>query len=230
MSQPNNPSERRLEQTFPCYYDLYVPGGGPKPLLIAAHGYGGDKASMMRLSRRINDHDFVIASLQGPHQHLVMPTKEAPQLGYGFGWLSNFKPEDSIRLHHRLVNAIIDELTQAGAIDTRRVFLLGFSQAVGVNFRYAFTHSERVRGVVAICGGIPGDWATEGKYAGDNLDVLYIAAERDEFYTPERMRQNAEALRSRARSIELQFFDAPHEVPRASYPIIDQWLRRQLND
>ena len=159
-----------------------------------------------------------------------MPTKESPQLGYGFGWLSNFKPEDSIRLHHRLVDGIIDELTQAGAIDARRVFLLGFSQAVGVNFRYAFTHSERVRGVVAVCGGIPGDWATEGKYAGGNIDVLYIAAERDEFYTPERMRQNAEALRNRARSVELQFFDATHEVPRAAYPVIDEWLRQQRND
>lgn len=224
-------NEHCLAQEFPCYYDLYAPDGAqPKPLLIALHGYGGDKASMMRLARRINERDFIIASLQGPHQHLVMPTKESPQLGYGFGWLSNFKPEDSIALHHRLVNGIIDELTQAGVADARRVFLLGFSQAVGVNFRYAFTHANRVRGVVAVCGGIPGDWAIEGKYAGDNIDVLYIAAERDEFYTPERMRQNAEALRTRARAVELQFFDAPHEVPRASYSVIDEWLRRQRND
>lgn len=224
-------SERRLRAELPCYYDLYLPADEkPQPLLIALHGYGGDKASMLRLARRINDHDFVIASLQGPHQHLVMPTKESPQLGYGFGWLTNFKPEDSIVLHHRLIDGTIDELTGAGAVDARQVFLLGFSQAVGVNFRYAFTHSERVRGVVAICGGIPGDWATEGKYAGANIDVLYIAAERDEFYTPERMRQNAAALRNRARSVELQFFDAKHEVPRASYPVIDQWLQRRLTN
>lgn len=224
-------NEHCLAQEFPCYYDLYKPAGAQaKPLLIALHGYGGDKTSMMRLARRINERDFVIASLQGPHQHLVMPTKESTQLGYGFGWLSNFKPEESIRLHHRLLDGIIDELTQAGTIDARRVFLLGFSQAVGVNFRYAFTHAERMRGVVAVCGGIPGDWATEGKYAGAKIDVLSIAAERDEFYTPERMRQNAEALRSRARSVELQFFDAAHEVPRAAYPVINNWLQRRLND
>lgn len=223
------PIERRLTPEFPCYYDLYAPDGEkPKPLLIALHGYGGAKASMMRLMRRINERDFVIASLQGPHQHLVRPATESPQLGYGFGWLTNFKPEDSIALHHRLVNSIIDELQEVA--DTSRVFLLGFSQAVGVNFRYAFTHAERVRGLVAVCGGIPGDWMTEDKYAGSNIDVLYIAAERDEFYTPERTKQNADALRTRARSVELQFFDAPHEVPRASYPVIDEWLRQQLND
>ncbi len=226
------PLERRVVAEFPCYYDLYVPEGEKsKPLIIALHGYGGDKTSMMKLARRINEKDFAIAALQGPHQHLVMPTKESPQLGYGFGWLSNFKPEDSVVLHHRLVNQIIDELGASGQADVSRVFLMGFSQACGVNFRYAFTqtgtHPGRVRGVVAICGGIPGDWEQPGKYEGEQLDVLYIATERDEFYTPERMRQNAEALKSRARSVDLQFFDAKHEVPREAYAVIDEWLRRQ---
>ncbi|HMV50173.1 MAG TPA: hypothetical protein PLD20_13415 [Blastocatellia bacterium] len=221
------PIERHIEQTFPCYYDLYLPeSDAPKPLLIALHGYGGDKRSMMKLARRINDSDFAIAALQGPHQHLVMPTAESPKLGYGFGWLSNFKPEDSVALHHRLVNQIIDELGASGQADTSRVFLLGFSQACGVNFRYAFTHN-RVRGVVAVCGGIPGDWDAEDKYDGGEVDVLYIAARRDEFYTPERMQQNADALKRRARSVEVQFFDAKHEVPRESYSVIDEWLRQQ---
>ena len=221
------PIERRVEQTFPCYYDLYIPEGDqPKPLLIAMHGYGGDKRSMMKLARRINDQDFVIAALQGPHQHLVMPTQESPKLGYGFGWLSNFKPEDSVALHHRLVNQIIDELGASGEADISRVFLLGFSQACGVNFRYAFTNADRVQGVVAICGGIPGDWDAEGKYVSGEIDVLYVAAERDEFYTPERMRENAENLKRRARSVELRFFDAKHEVPRESYSVIDEWLRQ----
>src|ERR1051326_4218356 len=175
------PIECRIEQKFSCYYDLYVPDGDqPKPLVIALHGYGGDKRSMMKLTRRINDHDFVIAALQGPHQHLVMPTKDSPSLGYGFGWLSNFKPEDSVGLHHRLINQIIDDVGQSGQADISKVFLLGFSQACGVNFRYAFTNADRVRGVVAVCGGIPGDWETEGKYEGGRVDVLYIAAERDE--------------------------------------------------
>jgi phospholipase/carboxylesterase len=227
----DEPIERRIVQEFSCYYDLYVSEGGkPKPLVIALHGYGGDKRSMMKLARRIlgeRDQDFVIAALQGPHQHLVMPTKESPALGYGFGWLSNFKPEDSVALHHALVNQVIDELGESSQADTSRVFLIGFSQACGVNFRYAFTQTGRVRGVVAICGGIPGDWEQPGKYEGRDIDVLYIAAERDEFYTPERMRHNVEALKHRARSVELQFFDAKHEVPREAYPVIDEWLRQK---
>jgi phospholipase/carboxylesterase len=222
--------ERRMIVEFPCYYDLYVPEGGkPKPLVIALHGYGGDKLSMMRVMRRVNERDYVIACLQGPHQHLVMPTKESPKLGYGFGWLSNFKPEESVAIHHQLLRQIIEALGQSGEADTSRVFLIGFSQAAGANFRFAFTHGDLVRGVVAICGGIPGDWETEGKYQSGVVDVLSVAAERDEYYPPERMRQNAEALRCRARSVELRFFDAEHEVPRDAYPVIDEWLKRQIN-
>jgi phospholipase/carboxylesterase len=222
------PIERRMIVEFPCFYDLYLPdGAGPKPLLIALHGYGGDKASMMRLARRINERDYVIASLQGPHQHMVRPEDRAQPLGYGFGWLTNFRPEESVALHHRAVTEIIETLAGEAAADPTRVFLLGFSQAVGVNFRFAFTHPERVRGVVAICGGIPGDWESEGKYRAGAIDVLYLAGERDEFYPPERVRQNARALERRARSVELRIFDAGHEVPREAYPLIDEWLARQ---
>jgi len=227
--------ERSVVQQFPLYYDLYIPGGGkPKPLIIALHGYGGDKGSMMRLMRRIlragddGACDYVIACPQGPHQHLVMPTEESPKLGYGFGWLSNFKPEESVAMHHRLIREIIETLTSAGEADAGRIFLLGFSQASGANFRFAFTNGDLVRGVVAICGGIPGDWETEGKYQSGVVDVLYIAAERDEYYTPDRMRRNAESLRRRARSVDLRFFDAAHEVPRESYPAIDEWLKMKV--
>ncbi|MCI0336149.1 MAG: dienelactone hydrolase family protein [Acidobacteria bacterium] len=222
-------TERRIIQEFPCYYDLYIPDGHkPKPLIIAMHGYGGDKTSMMKLMRRINERDYVIAALQGPHQHMFMPSGESRQHGYGFGWLTNFKPEESVALHHRLVLDIIETMKTSRETDTNRIFLVGFSQSAGVNFRFAFTHNGLVRGVVAICGGIPGDWATEGKYDSGKIDVLYIATERDEYYSPERIRQNAEALRSRARSVELRFFDATHEVPRKAYPVIDEWLARML--
>lgn len=221
--------EQSIVQQVSCYYDLYVPeGDAPKPLLIALHGYGGDKTSMMRLARRINEQDFVIAALQGVHQHMIIPKTREEKLGFGFGWVTNFKPEESVDLHHRNLRHIIETLTNDGIADGRNVFLMGFSQAVGANFRFAFTHADLLRGVIAMCGGIPGDWAVEGKYAGDNLDVLYIGAEQDEFYTPQHLQQFASAIEQRAKSVELKMFDCGHEVPRDSYPTIDQWLKSKV--
>ncbi len=222
-------SEQQILQEFPCYYDLYVPDTKTRlPLLIALHGYGGDKSSMLRLARRINENDFAIAALQGPHQHMIIPKNRGEKLAYGFGWLTNFKPEESVALHHRNVNHIIATLTNQGIVDEHNVFLLGFSQSVGVNFRFAFTHSDLVRGVVAICGGIPSDWDTEDKYQTGEVDVLYIGATQDEFYTPEKIDTFAESLKSRARTVETHKFDTGHEVPRDSYLIINDWLKSKV--
>ena len=220
-------SEHKIKQKIDCYYDVYIPDGNqPKPLIIALHGYGGDKSSMMRLMRNINEKDYVIACLQGPHQHMILPPP-SDKPGIGFGWLTNFKPEESVALHHQNVSQIIKDLTSQGVVDPQNIFLLGFSQAVGVNFRFAFTNANLLRGVIAICGGIPGDWKTEGKYQGDNLDILYIGAERDEFYTPEMIKKFSESLQSRAKSVELQMFNDLHKVPKASYQSIDEWIKRK---
>src|SRR5262245_35090729 len=222
-------TECRILQEFSYYYDLYIPDGEKlKPLIIAMHGYGGDKSSMMRLMRRINERDYVIACLQGPHQHMIMTDKDSTTRGYGFGWLTNFKSDESIALHHSLVLDIIRTMQDTGQADPERIFLLGLSQAVGVNFRFAFTHPLMVRGVLAICGGIPGDAESVDEYQAANFDVLYLGAERDEFYAPERIRRNAELLSNRAASVDLQFFATEHEVPRDAYPVIDEWLSWHL--
>src|SRR5262249_62331839 len=109
-------TERRVVQQFPLYYDLYVPEGGkPKPLIIALHGYGGDKSSMMRLMRRVlrdgeeGAGDYVVACPQGPPQPPGMPSEESPTLGYGFGWASNFKPRRAVGLQLQLIRVVILE-------------------------------------------------------------------------------------------------------------------------
>ena len=217
-------TEHQILLEFPLYYDLFLPEDRVSyPLIVATHGYGGDKSSMMKLARRIVGDGFAIAALQGPHQHMNMNDGEPGKRRFGFGWLTNFKPEESVTLHHAAIERII-ESAPAG-VDRSRVFLFGFSQSVGANFRFAFTRPHLVKGVIAVCGGIPGDWQVEGKYASGVIDVLYIAGERDEFYSTERMRAYAKALSERARSVNFQMFDSPHEVPRDSYELIRDWLQ-----
>jgi predicted esterase len=217
--------ERRFTQEFPRYYDLYVPDGpGPFPLVVAMHGYGGDKSSMMRLARRIDEASFAIASLQGPHQHIVPPEAAGAALKFGFGWASNFKFAESLALHHDAVRRVLGEMSEHKRVDARRAFFVAFSQAVALSFRFAFANPEVVRGIVGICGGIPGDWDEEGEYRDGDFDVLLVAGSRDEFYPAERSEQNARALKRRARSVERRLFDAGHEVPRESYPMIRDWL------
>src|ERR687891_2616177 len=82
------------------YYDVYAPGSEAAPLLVALHGDGSNKGWMMREARQHVPEGFAVATLQGPHQHIKEPREPGGPLRYGFGWLTSFRPEESIALHH----------------------------------------------------------------------------------------------------------------------------------
>ena len=225
--------ERSLRAEIKIYYDLYVPQDderGARPLLIALHGYGANKRQMMREARAVAPEGFAIASIQGFHQHMRDPKEEGGPLRYGFGWVTNFHPEESVALHHTAINTVLDSLIDEEVVDNERVFLLGFSQSCALNYRYAFTYPERLRGVVGICGGLPGDWDTSTLYRPTGASVLHLTGARDEFYTPERTRDYSERLSTRARDVEFKSYDdAAHEIVPAMREDVKAWLQARAS-
>ncbi|MGH9902153.1 MAG: alpha/beta hydrolase [Pyrinomonadaceae bacterium] len=218
------PAERTLAARVKFYYDLYAPDGTPAPLVVALHGYGSNKSWMMREARAFVPEGFAVASLQGFHQHMKEPKQQGGPLRYGFGWLTNFRPEDSIALHHSALTDLIDTLAAEGVAERGRVFLFGFSQSCALNYRFAFTHTEVLRGVVGVCGGMPGDWETGEQYGPTRASVLHLHGERDEFYPPSRVADYAARLRARARDVEMKGYDAGHELVPAMRDRIREWL------
>src|SRR6266498_5219935 len=96
-------TERSLSAEIKLYYDVHVSRLRPAPLLIALHGYGASKRQMMREAQAIAPDRFALVSLQGPHQHMKEPREAGGPLRFGFGWLTNFRPEESVTVHHRAV-------------------------------------------------------------------------------------------------------------------------------
>lgn len=230
MSQTGSPVERLLTAEVRLRYDLDLPPEAPAPLLIALHGYGSNKGWMMREARRMAPPSFAVAALQGFHQHLKEPREAGAPLRYGFGWLTNYHPEESIETHHRALRNIIAALTTEGVAQRERVFLLGFSQPVGLNYRFAFTHVESVRGVVALCGGLPGDWETSARYRPLDGAVLHLYGERDEFYPSERVREYEARLRCRAADVDVRGFDAGHEITPEMREAVGHWLQSRMRE
>ncbi len=218
--------DRTLKAEFKLYYDLHVPEtDAPRPLLIALHGYGANKRQMMREARVIAPPDFAIASLQGFHQHIREPKEKGGPLRFGFGWLTSYRSEDSIAVHHRALLDLIDSLVNEDIADRERVFLLGFSQSCALNYRFAFTHPDCLRGVVGICGGLPGDWQSSELYRPTNAAVLYLHGEQDEDYPPARVAGYAEQLGQRARDVRVKSYDAGHEITQPMREDVREWLR-----
>ncbi len=226
MISENNRTAREstLDGRLKLYYDLDLPEARQAPLLIALHGYGANKRQMMREAKQLAPESFAIVSLQGFHQHMKEPKEPGGPLRFGFGWLTNFHPEDSVAIHHQALLDIIARLTSEGAVDAKRIFLLGFSQACALNYRFAFTHSDLLRGVIGICGGIPGDWETSDDYKPTQAAIFHLAGTRDEYYAPLRVTDYEERLRLRAQSVEFKSYDAAHEMVPAMREDIRAWL------
>ncbi len=224
----SSPTEHTLDARVKLYYDLHVASETPSPLLIALHGYGSNKNWMMREARYFAPDNFTVAALQGFHQHLKVPKEKDAPLRYGFGWLTNFHPEDSVAVHHRALLDLIGGLVDEGVADPARVFLLGFSQTCALNYRFAFTHARVLRGVVGICGGLPGDWESGELYQNTGAAVLHLAGSRDEFYPPERVSDYAARLSQRARDVEFKSYDAAHELTPAMRADVRAWLEERL--
>jgi len=224
-SGQSNVVENSLSGEIKLYYDLHTPAASPAPLLIALHGYGANKKQMMREARTMAPDNFAIVSLQGFHQHMKEPKEPGGPLRFGFGWLTNFHPEDSVAVHHQALLDIIEKLVTRGVAEREQIFLLGFSQTCALNYRFAFAHADVLRGVIGICGGLPGDWETSERYASTQASVLHLAGTRDEYYPPSRVADYAERLRLRAPNVEFRSYDdAAHEIVPAMREDVRKWL------
>ena len=232
MSNPSNNLhiDRRLTAEIKMYYDLHAPQKFPAPLLIALHGYGASKRQMMREAQQMAPDGFAIAALQGFHQHIREPKEPGGPLRFGFGWLTNFRPEESVAVHHKGLVDLITTLTDEGVINPRRIFFLGFSQSCALNYRFAFSHGHSLRGVVGICGGIPGDWETSETYERTDAAVFHLAGTQDEFYPPSRVADYAERLQTRAGNVVFKSYDAGHEIIPAMREDVRLWLSEQVTD
>jgi predicted esterase len=205
------------------YYDLDIPEHASNvPLLIAVHGYGAHKGYMLREARKVVPDGWAMASLQGPHQHY----RQGKDGGYrvGFGWLSDYKPEESVRLHHKFVLDVIEKLVADGVADRRQIYLYGFSQACALNFKFALTYPGVLKGIIGACGGIPGDLDSNPVYRPFDAKCFYLFGDDDEFYSQEQFLGFDARLRSLLPNYRSKHYTAKHEITDEMRADIKEWL------
>lgn len=228
MSQENLSTDLSIKAEINLYYDLFVPerAQGQAPLLVAVHGYGAHKRYMMREARAVAPDDFVVVSLQAPHQHF-RPAGDGYKVG--FGWLTDYRAQESVALHHDFVREIIEKLSGEGLIDAGKIYLYGFSQACALNFRFAFTYPDIPRGVIGISGGIPGDLETNEIYRPTAADVFYLYNDDDEFYPLEKYKAFADKLDAYLPNFRSKLYNAKHEIVEPMREDIKAWLKTAVS-
>lgn len=176
---------------------------------------------MLRLTERLFSTQPVIVSLQGPYQFFLRSNTD----DVGYGWITSKRPIESTRLHHDMVSH--DEVGGEFGIPCSHRLLVGFSQPVSLNYRFAATCTGAVRGVIGICGGVPSDWET-GAYQPVSAAILHIARQADEYYPPNVTDSYLDRLRRRAGDVEFHLVDGGHQMPSRGRLIVDPWMNRLL--
>jgi predicted esterase len=216
--------QRSFTLPLKCNYLLRKPEQANEKslLVIALHGHAMTPEQMLGLVMPLVGEEHYIASLQGPYQLWVNEDRQA-RSRVAFHWATNFEAAHSRRLHHNMILRVIEEV----GVPAKRVVLMGFSQPVSLNYRFVCTHTEAVRGVIGICGGVPGDWE-EGPYQPTHTAALHIATREDEYYAPAVTEGYPERLRKRIPEVEFHLLDGGHRIPSASRLIVRAWLDRVL--
>ena len=214
-----------------CRYLLHIPAQTPEQLddnsllVIALHGYSSNPEAMLRLTAGLLGDRHVIAALEAPNQHYVSDGLPNRQSVPGYNWGITPHWDSAVRLHHDMLLHTLESLKERFKMGKDRCLLVGFSQPVGLNYRFAGTHPGEVAGIIGICGGVPRDWE-EDKYRPLEAAVLHISRDRDEFYPVETVKKFPERLRRHAADVEFHLMEGPHRFPSKAGGIVRPWIER----
>ena len=217
--------ERAFSARLGCRYLLDTPENtdASRVLVAALHGFGQNAEDMLRLTRQMVGPHAAIAAIEGPYGFFLGAGSDK----VGYGWITNRRPDESIRLHQEMVGHVLEAAGGETGIPAGRRVLLGFSQSVSLNYRFAEAHPDCVRGVAGLCGALPGDWDDQ-RPSPIRASVLHIARAQDEFYPLLRTEQYERRLRLRCNDVEFQLLEGGHRFPSRAGSIWEAWVNRIL--
>jgi len=205
------------------------PPAAPAPVLLAMHGFAMEPLPMLGLAKRFTPPGFLIVSIQGPQSAFAPGTTFGDKkIGFHFG----VSPDaaDNRAVHRAAVEAALAWAGENGG-DPARVSLAGFSHPCSFNYRLALAPPQGVpfRSVVAICGGLPGEWANAEPAATDasrGTPVLHVSTTEDEWYPAEKIASYRGLLAARFASATHSLYPGTHRAPSAAFDEIRAFLAR----
>jgi phospholipase/carboxylesterase len=199
---------------------------GPPPLLLMLHGFGSNEADLLGLVPYL-DERMHIASLRGPLRieagaygwYRVSHTAGGPVVHEG-----------EERECRKLVARFIDDMIEAHGVDSRRVYLLGFSQGATLALSIALTIPDRIAGALVFCGRVIRELSgsiAEGEQLKD-ARIFMANGLHDDVVPIGRARSSREFLSGL--NVELRYHEYPaaHQISPAMLEHAGEWLKEKL--
>lgn len=138
------------------------------PLLIMLHGYGSNEQDLFSFAEEL------------PDELLIISAKAPLTLGMGsYAWYSlrfnedaaNYSDIPEAKSSLEKIDTFISEVKKEFKVNTKNVFLLGFSQGTILSIAYALNHPDNVQHVIALSGYVNQQLLKED-FTKNNLDHL----------------------------------------------------------
>lgn len=200
----------------------------PTDILLATHGYGQQPDSLLEYVAELVSPEVALVVPEAPSSFYRRPRPQGSRKGgIGYGWIADPQRAESDRRNTAFLAATLEAALYALDTPQARVWLLGYSQGVGVSTHFAMHHPESVSGLVGLAGGVPlADRDALRALAGK--PALWVSGTRDPSYPPKYMSAVVEAFRTAEVDIEHIALDADHALLPAATTAVRSWLADRI--
>ncbi len=217
---PIHTGKMHIEHTV--YYAVHSPETNePAPLLLVLHGFGQVAAEFIKIFEPLVQRGILIAAPQAPHQFY----RSLADRTVGFSWLSRYERDQSIQDFAHYMENFYALLQSAYRIDTRRVFVLGFSQGVPMAYRMWAHSNVPLSGLIACGGDLPPDIGEKLRDLSP-LPVLLVHGRRDQIVPLHKAHEAQSQLAAAGLPVELLEFEGEHLIPPEAMPRIAKLIAR----
>jgi len=177
---------------------------GPHRWLVGFHGYGQNADLFLDMLRLVpGAADWLVVSVQALHPFYASRINVVVA-----NWMTRQDRGHAIADNIAYVDAVIDALAAEFGEPSALVYA-GFSQGVAMAYRAGIAGRRRCDAVFAAGGDLPPELKTAETRPWPR--VVLCTGTRDEFFTPHRLNDDLEFLRSRGIDTEAIVFDGGHE-------------------
>ncbi|MGG1397164.1 esterase [Bacillus salipaludis] len=212
MNSPMIYELRRPKQTDPN--KIY-------PALFVMHGIGSNEQNMLSLVEGLEE-KFFIFSVRG---HLTQPP------GYAFFTIEGYgKPHRAVFDEGiRKLTSFIDYASEQYPIDPNQLYLLGFSQGAIVSMTLGLTLGNRIKGIIALSGYIPGFVKEEYDIKPVSEVSLFIShGDMDQVLPYEWGEANNEYFKELGADVTFKTYHEGHTVSLRNQQDFMEWITDSL--
>lgn len=197
------------------------------PLLLLLHWVGSNSSDLMQLAPQFDGRFFIVSAQTpitlGAGANAWFHVEFAPD-----GPIINAEEAESSRL---ALLRFIDELVEAYGLDSRRVYLMGFSQGTIMSLSVVLTRPDKVAGVVAMSGRILPEIRPQMAPPQElkNLPILLVHGVEDPVLSIDHGRESRGALAELPVKLDYREYPMGHQVMEESFSDVAAWLSYQLH-